>query len=77
MSQDGPSTIGWLPIATAPKDRYLLLYMDGQIYVGGWFEKQWNSKARWDAWLPKGVHGETGLWRPTHWMPLPELPDGF
>lgn len=72
---------GWLPIATAPKDRVILLFS----YSGN---PRWNSihAGRWDKdkigngwghqWVTASYQnlgvGIEGL--PTHWMPLPEPP---
>lgn len=58
----------WQPIGTAPKDdNEVLLYSpDGSIVIASWRE----DANMWDAdfgWVKTG---------PTHWMPLPEPPDG-
>jgi predicted RNA-binding Zn-ribbon protein involved in translation (DUF1610 family) len=57
---------GWQDIATAPRDgTWILLYARnwGKPVVGIWDRQR-------QFWA-EGYHG---LDRPTHWMPLPDLP---
>jgi hypothetical protein len=68
--------MAWRPIETAPKDGTLVLlwgryWSDSQ----GWFKQPLVGQFSppndwWEAWgrVPFGC-------RPTHWQPLPELPD--
>lgn len=58
----------WYPIATAPKDRLVLL-ADNKwplehvpVKVGTWYPER-------ERWLIFGAS-----WSPTHWMELPEGP---
>ena len=55
----------WLPIKSAPKDGELVL-----VY------EEFVSVAYFDAdeceWFSPGITGD--MYRPTHWMPLPEPP---
>jgi hypothetical protein len=68
----------WKPIATAPKDRRVLLYI--RLYgcsIGDWDDDRYakNPRPFWradvDAWMRR-------LWmranQPTHWMELPGKP---
>lgn len=64
----------WQPIETAPKDGTRILLHDANsaakrqpinTTVGSW----WSDKYR-NHWFPD--HGFVN--KPTHWMPLPELP---
>lgn len=64
----------WQPIETAPKDRKILLagnYWRGEenrfsfAHIGMYNPITCRWEAMWAGWF--GV-------RPTHWMPLPDLP---
>ena len=67
--------MNWQPIETAPKGRRILLWgkywSDSQGYMDIPLIGIWNNfNERWEAaWM-----GWFGI-RPTHWMPLPELPE--
>lgn len=53
----------WQPIETAPTNaKDLLMYEDGFYYIGYCLGGYW--------------HTDVGTFKPTHWMPLPEPPDG-
>jgi hypothetical protein len=56
---------GWEPIETAPKDRTVLVYDEGAVFVSFWFEVR-------GGWWDNGIVDPP----PTHWMPLPEPPEG-
>ena len=54
----------WLPIEIAPKDgTEILAYADNKIMVLYWDRGFW-------LWGAIAIHD------PTHWMPLPEPPNG-
>ena len=57
---------GWRPIKSAPKDGRTVLIYDP---VEGMALAYWGRGSR--LWL---TQGETRLFRPTHWAPLPPLP---
>lgn len=63
----------WQPIDTAPKDKSILLHIDGSIIEGEWREdlKKWKV-------IVLEVHGcgccSSDDPPPSHWMPLPDLP---
>lgn len=60
----------WQPIATAPKDRrVLLLLMGGWVTIGSY----WHPRR--EGGLEGWVRADGGLLRPTHWMPLPDPPE--
>lgn len=68
----------WQPIETAPKDRYILLYIEFLGVICGHWENDGyakNPKPYWtnDLELLFGKKGCRWL-QPTHWMPLPEAP---
>jgi hypothetical protein len=72
----------WQPIATAPKDRKVLLYFPRDnigVECGQWNKDEYAKRPRpyWmgDCWRLWGVAAYRGL-QPTHWMPLPEPPAG-
>ncbi len=67
----------WQPIETAPKDGTRILVWDGDLLaVADW--DQPHVCARTNAWCVGECDGEyndrTTMWKPTHWMPLPEPP---
>lgn len=59
----------WQPIETAPKDQRLLLFFPtaGMVATGYWaiFDEAWQGEPFTEEDRPL----------PTHWMPLPELPE--
>lgn len=58
----------WNDIKTAPKNKSILLSINGKIVVG-------RYKLAWDAWQAEYSHDDYGaLPAPSHWMPLPEPP---
>jgi len=74
-----PDANGWYPIETAPKDgTKVLLYRQGWLVIGRWNDNRHARRANpfWDAedarlkgwnWARKND--------PTHWQPLPGLPE--
>lgn len=68
QSQSGSQA--WQPIETAPKDgTEILLFVDPKPQVGAWHPKakDWIDQS-WEYFF-QGPG-------PTHWMPLPEAPEG-
>ena len=69
----------WKPIDTAPKDgTYIFIHRKGcdAPCVGNWFNGSSDTIGK--PWPPawRGVDtGSTVLGTPTHWMPLPALPE--
>ncbi len=69
----------WQPIETAPKDGTRVLVvseMRGTTYAGPMPRRL--MIAAWiqtHAWKPHGWWSDGGNVYPTHWMPLPELPE--
>lgn len=61
-------TTGWRPIETAPRDGTMIL-------VGRW--DQGLATVYGDHWAedPGCWYDSSGLFEPTHWMPLPEPPE--
>jgi hypothetical protein len=67
----------WLPIETAPKGPMIILYGAGEVTVGGWISAA-------DQGVEPGMEHTVGAgwWSmdtvgdPTHWMPLPDPPEG-
>lgn len=52
----------WQPIATAPRDKEILVWDGASVYVA--------AHAYDDRWQPDGLPSFV----PTHWMPLPPPP---
>jgi|HubBroStandDraft_1064217.scaffolds.fasta_scaffold27520_5 hypothetical protein len=78
--QEGVGTDGWRTIETAPKDCYVLLWVNGPwpgAIRGKWDSNKYNTKPR-PYWTTddENVSGIIArrLSQPTHWMPLPESP---
>ena len=74
----------WQPIETAPKDgTSVLLYEPGHgIDVGHWYVHTHDEyKERPDGLFERVTVSNPGYWncnetqRPTHWMPLPKVPE--
>lgn len=60
-------TTGWRPIETAPKDGQCILLWNGSVHVGEWDYGEWSHD--------DGTNIDV-IWDTTHWMPLPEPPQG-
>lgn len=62
----------WSPIETAPKTERILLCLGGEDVVIG----SWNARA-FDGprWEDDGLEPSLFIFQPTHWMPLPALPN--
>ncbi len=67
--QAGAPVMNWQPIETAPKTEDVLLCDDHGHYVGGWIADSLIHGR--DCWM---IHGGSAV-TPTHWMPLPPLPE--
>ena len=70
--------MGWQPIETAPKNTYVLVFMEGSIYEAKLRCAEGRKQyAVWDFPFAD-AHGcgccAGGKDYPTHWMPLPEPP---
>ena len=60
----------WQPIETAPVDGENILVTDGTVIFLVYCN---TSPSEWrDVWCGNSMTAFT----PTHWMPLPELPEG-
>lgn len=68
----------WQPIETAPQDGFFLVYEGGAMRTMLREKGQWLPTAlAWDQFgapLSNARVRETGVYDPTHWMPLPEPP---
>lgn len=64
-------SLNWQPIESAPKDQHVIVFNA----VAGVHEALWVEG---HGWLITQWAGQTGRWwpSPTHWMPLPEPPEG-
>jgi hypothetical protein len=75
-----PSDMTWQPIATAPKDRRVLLYYPQRfpgVVCGSWQSEEFASYPK-PHWVNdrSHIHGvlNTRAIQPTHWMDLPDAP---
>lgn len=66
---------GWLPIESAPKDgTYILVYCGDDFQaVCYWSDSIWATKG--GAWIYDECRSDTVELQPTHWQPLPPLPE--
>ena len=63
--QSIPCTYGWRPIETAPKDgTVIIVYAPDFFQTAAWTDEKWTNAA--NSWLEDV----------THWMPLPQPPEG-
>lgn len=60
----------WQPIETAPEDRNVLIFCEHNIYIAYCTSEM---KERGVFYIVETGDGIS----PTHWMPLPEKPDGL
>ncbi|MBK7491135.1 MAG: hypothetical protein IPI17_03310 [Nitrosomonas sp.] len=66
---------GWQPMDTAPKDRRILLIMDGEMYVGHWVQDFITGYESYSiGTLPDGMKVLIDV-APEAWHELPELPE--
>lgn len=69
----------WQPIETAPEMTFILIYENGRYHTAkyeltdadGYFDKPMMLWGFVDGWLDVNTD-----FKPTHWMPLPEPPNG-
>ncbi|MBI41248.1 MAG: hypothetical protein CMF59_16755 [Leptospiraceae bacterium] len=69
---DDPELVGWQPIETAPQHQWVIIAVDGyapQIAVNH-LRDEWNIGYHNDGEPVNSTH------KPTHWMPIPPLPEG-
>lgn len=63
----------WQPIETAPKDGDTEVLIYGAL---GTIKVAWYSGGEWKWEYDNDMTYGSTVYRPTHWMPLPEPPDG-
>jgi len=68
--QDGTSFLGYDPDADDPGKIYVLIYVPEKKYPPGEFER-----LSYDAHYLEASGEGYFKWEPTHWMPLPSIPD--
>lgn len=70
----------WQPIETCPQEGLFLVHEDGAIRVMYRSRGEWEATAvavdQWGASTADIKVRETGVYVPTHWMPLPAPPRG-
>jgi hypothetical protein len=78
--RDAPVDSDWQPIETAPKDRLIMLCVEGYQPASGcwwpvdscWTSFDWEGHFESDKEVSDYVNGTS--YEPTHWMPLPAGP---
>ena len=65
--------MNWEKIETAPKNSYILLCLAGREWAIGCWNKYINFDGGWVN--DDGTESTPFMLKPTHWMPLPELPE--
>ena len=76
---------GWQPIETAPRDGTEIIITNGyEVYTAKYYkgivlnDKPWFAKSADGELFNDGYDHENApiyMYRPTHWQPLPELPE--
>ena len=68
----------WQPIETCPQDGFFLVHQDGAIRLMFRTRGEWQATALALDQYGDPNHAikvrETGVYEPTHWMPLPDPP---
>lgn len=69
---------GWQDISTAPRDRPIQLYRDGEQCVAQWMTAIEDQTGEWIIFRQLGINGRTPIAvrfpEPTRWRPLPAPP---
>ncbi len=70
----------WQPIETAPKDVPILIAVRGKNKLPGLVgEASYSTEEEGWFWAQENAFDHSALtsnWTPTHWMPLPQPPEG-
>jgi hypothetical protein len=75
MIDNDPPPPPWHPIETAQKDTPLLLWFPTlQIAAIGFWPSERGASRRWRVFMEDGSYISRAL--PSHWMALPEPPEG-
>lgn len=79
----------WMPIESAPKGQFVLLYEDGAMRCGMWLGNGWEPaevpvlidevgnrivSRELEKFRNERLELSGFLYEPTHWMPLPDPP---
>lgn len=80
----------WLPIESAPRDEFILLYENGMMRCGMWEGGRWEpaefpvlvdpvgnrivNRELTKLWPGYSMELSRRIYEPTHWMPLPSPP---
>jgi hypothetical protein len=60
---------GWLPIATAPRDRRVLVYTGAEVYAAHWVQSMDTGHEAW--MVADKADGLQAVVTATHWQPAP------
>lgn len=63
----------WQPIETAPKDKWVLVFMPDEGNMGRTHAAKHRKVSNGHSWVIGHLFG-SDLSKPTHWMPLPPNP---
>lgn len=64
----------WKPIETAPKDRRILLFWEGEWIIGRWHEPRYRPAPEPYWRLDAVPDGDSRVYPPTAWCELPPMP---
>lgn len=68
---------GWMPIETAPRDKPIIVYQDGEQAVVTWMTALEDGAGDWIIWRRVGSDAlAVRMPEPTHWRHLPTPPAG-
>lgn len=64
----------WQPIATAPKDETRIILAWGGKSINGFYLDNSATSHPWQGWRTESMVPRPAG-KPTHWMPLPQIPE--
>lgn len=65
--------LNWQDIISAPQDKTIILICEGNLVCSAWWSGEGNIYYTGET---RGIYDNPVEYIPTHWMPLPEPPNG-